>query len=143
MKDCTAEAENLFREFAARHALAIEKIDEPDVDLLMRVPRQPGLAFELTLALQNADEVNIGFEDFWSYFFPFEEKRALVESMLDGIATGHCRLAIHRQFGRIVKRVLERRTDVSWQPVYAAVTRLQIPWIGTAVSDIDNCGARP
>ena len=74
MVDYTADAEALFRDFARRHSFAIEKVDQPEVELLMRVPEQPGLSFELTLGLQNVDELNIGFEEFWSYFFPFEER---------------------------------------------------------------------
>ena len=64
MKDRKADAEALFRDFANRHSLAIEKVDNPNVELLMRLPRQMGLSFELTLGLQNRDELNVGFEGF-------------------------------------------------------------------------------
>ncbi|WP_435338020.1 hypothetical protein, partial [Acinetobacter sp. LH3_13] len=80
-------------------------------ELLMRVPRQQGLSFELTLGLQNKDELNIGFDDFWSYFFPYESQKQTVSDALDAIARGDCRLAVHTQLGRIVKRVLERHSD--------------------------------
>jgi hypothetical protein len=144
--DNTAAAERLFRDFAARHAFTIEKLDEPHVELLMRVPEQPGLSFELTLGLQNRDELNIGFAGFWSYFFPFEKKVALVDSALDGIVTGECRLAIHRQFGRIVKHVLEQRNDGRWEVVYTALeTFLYVPFVGTLISYRHNkcCRTKP
>jgi hypothetical protein len=137
MQDHTQEAEALFRNFANRHLLTIERVDEPNVELLMRVPPQPGLSFELMLGLQNGDELNIGFERFWSYFFPFERKRDLVVSLLNGIVTGGCRLAIHRQFGFGVKRVLERRVNYAWEPIYHALG-VGLPFIGTSVSYVYN-----
>lgn len=131
--DNTAAAERLFRDFAVRHAFTIEKLDEPHVELLMRVPEQPGLSFELTLGLQNRDELNIGFEGFWSYFFPFEKKSALVARALDGIVTGECRLAIHKQFGRVVKYVLEERNNGRWDVVYTAYEAfLYVAFFGTS-----------
>ena len=142
MKDRKADAEALFRDFANRHSLAIEKVDNPNVELLMRLPRQMGLSFELTLGLQNRDELNVGFEGFWSYFFPYEEKLVVVRSLLEAIASGNCRLATHRQFGRVVKRVLEQCFDQSWREMYTAFAHLQVPIIGTTVSYLYNEGAR-
>ena len=120
VRNYTREAQALFRDFAERHGLRIERVvDGPDVELLMRVPRQPGLSFDLILG-QDGDELNIGFARFWSYIYPFRQKRDLVASLLDGIVTGECRLAIHRQFGIVVRRVLERRTNAAWEPIYKA-----------------------
>jgi hypothetical protein len=143
MTDYTADAEALFRDFARRHSFTIEKVDEPNMELLMRVPQQPGLSFELTLGLQNNDELNIGFEKFWSYFFPYESSRQLVSDVLDALATGDCRLAIHAQLGGVVKRVLEQRSEGNWGPIYAAYSRIQIPFLGTKVSYLHNEDARP
>src|SRR5262249_50018746 len=117
MEDHTADAEVLFRDFARRHSFTIERINQPNVELLMKVPQQEGLSFELTLGLQNGDELNIGFDGFWSHFFPYEGARHLVESALDGIASGECRLAIHRQFGSVIRRVLEQRSNGSWRAI--------------------------
>ena len=64
MRQHGANAEALLRDFAARHSFTIERINNPNLELLMRLPRQPGLSFELVLGLQNGDEVNIGFEGF-------------------------------------------------------------------------------
>jgi hypothetical protein len=81
MKDRTADAEALFRDFASRPSFTIEKVDNPNIELLMGLPRQGGLSFELTLGLQNRDELNIGFEGFWCYFFPYEEEFSVVKSI--------------------------------------------------------------
>lgn len=141
MQNHATEAEALFRAFAERHSLTIRKIDEPNVELLMEIPRQPGLSFDLTVGLQNTDELNIGFEGFWSYLFPFDQKRELVSSLLDGIVSGACRLAVHRQFGFVVKRVLERRVGDSWEPTYHALG-FGVPFIGTKVAYLSNDKAR-
>ena len=138
MTDHTADAEALFRDFARRHSFAIEKVAEPQVELLMRVPPQPGLSFELMLGLQNSDELNIGFEEFWSYFFPYADKRQIVSDALDALAAGDCRLATHTQLGSVVKRVLEQRANGKWQPIYTAFARFEIPFLGTRIAYLQN-----
>jgi hypothetical protein len=142
MRDYNSDAEALFRDFARRHDFLIEKVDEPNIELLMRLPRQSGLSFELTLGLQNHDELNIGFNEFWSYFFPYERKRQLVSNALDALVVGDCRLAIHTQFGGVVKRVLEQRFNGVWQPIYIAFARIQVPFLGTKTSYVLNEEAR-
>lgn len=142
MKDFRPEAEALFRDFARRHSFVIERTSEPDDELFMRVPRQSGLSFDITLGLQNSDELNIGFEEFWSYFFPFEDRRQRVADLLDGLATGECRLATHRQFGFVAKQVLEHRRDGQWRTAYTAYN-LRVPFLGTKVTYLYNDDARP
>ncbi|MDX2237234.1 MAG: hypothetical protein NW203_06685 [Hyphomonadaceae bacterium] len=141
MKDHAADAEALFRAFAARNSLTIRKIDDPNVELVMEIPRQAGLSFDLTVGLQNGDELNIGFEGFWSYFFPFDQKRELVSLLLDGIVSGESRLAVHTQFGFVVKRVLERYADEDWEPIYHALG-YGVPFMATKVAYVSNDDAR-
>lgn len=141
MKDCTEGAEELFRDFARRHSFAIKKIDDPNVELLMHVPAQPGLSFELSLGLQNNDELGIGFDGFWSTFFPYASKRQFVSEVLDAIAKGDCRLAVHTQLGAVVKRVLERRSSGEWETLYTAFVGIQVPLLGMQVSYLYNEGA--
>lgn len=142
MTDYTSGAEALFRDFARRNSFTIERVDKPDFELLMFVPKQPGLSFELTLGLQNGDELNVGFDEFWSYFFPYEKKHRVVADALDALALGDCRLAIHKQFGGVVKRELERRLNGRWQRIYTAFERFQIPFLGTDVTYLLNDDAR-
>jgi hypothetical protein len=137
MQDPTTTARSLFTDFADRHGLSIRPIDEPNMDLLMEVPAQKGLAFTLTLGLQDTDRLNIGFEGLWAHFFPFSPKQDLVRALLDGIVDGSCRLAIHRQFGIVTNRVLERRVDGAWQTVYTAFG-LAIPFVRAQVTYIAN-----
>lgn len=87
-RDYSQDAERLFRDFAARHRLSIAKVEEPNVELLMTVPAQEGLSFEISLCCQNCDELNIGVAEFWSTFFPFEKVKQCVDAALDGLVTG-------------------------------------------------------
>ncbi len=128
-KEYTAEAEALFRDFARRHSLTIEKAAPDNIELLMRVPRQRGLSFELTLGLQNGDQLNIGVGEFWSHFFPFEKVRPLVSSVLDGLVTGDCRLVTHTRRGRVIKRVLEQRAHGTWRAIYTAYAAIDLPFM--------------
>jgi hypothetical protein len=123
------EAESLFRAFALRHKLKIYKVDQSNIELFMIIPKQDGLSFELSLGLQNLDEINIGFEGFWSYFFPFADQQGRAFSILDAIVKGTCRLNIQKQFGKVRNRKLELLEHGQWIPVYNAVERLSWPVI--------------
>jgi hypothetical protein len=138
MKDFTEQAEQLFRDFAQRHSLIINKVDEPNVELLMRVPKQAGLKFQLTLGLQNIDELNIGINDFWSHFFPYEACKQTVSTALDGLVDGDCRLAIHRQLGRVTRRILEQRRGDEWKTIYTQFVGVRIPFLGSSICYLSN-----
>lgn len=140
MTNYVANAETLFRDFARRHSLTIEKLDGPAMELAMCVPQQPGLSFELFLGLQNEDELNIGFAEFWSYFFPCEKAWRIAS---EALATGECRLAIHTQRGRLTKHVLEQFIDGQWGRVYTAMSRLTFPFLRTTTTYLYNEDARP
>lgn len=137
-RDYSADAERLFRDFAARHGLVIKKVDEPNVELLMCVPVQKGLSFEITLGCQNGDELNIGVADFWSTFFPFENVKQTVETALDGLISGGCSILTTSQFGRQVRGELQRKTQTGWETVAVHVAGLMIPFVRTTAQRVSN-----
>lgn len=132
------DAETLFRAFASRHGLLIEKVEQKQVELLMTIPKQKGLSFELTLGLQNGDEVNIGLKELWSYIFPYPSVKAHVEKLLDGIVTGETRLATKRQFGRTVSRTLEYLDGGTWHTGYTEICGFAIPLFKTKIECFSN-----
>jgi hypothetical protein len=85
---------------------------------MWHVPRQEGLSFPLTLGLQNWDELNLGVEDFWSYFFPFDDVAQQFELILDKWVAGDARVGITGRRGRI----LQLRDEDEWKTVYQANT---------------------
>jgi hypothetical protein len=113
--DYTQEAEALFRRFADRHNLTYT-VDAAPMEVCWTFPEQPKLSLPLTLGLQNADELNFGVSDFWSYFFPFEKVADKFESILDAWVRGDARVAI---VGPIA-RILQVREGRRWKPVYHA-----------------------
>lgn len=132
------EVEKLFRSFAAKHGLRIEKEEQSEIELLMTVPRQEGLSFELNLGLQNSDEINIGFNEFWSYIFPYPIVKSRVETVLDGIVTGDARLVTKSQFGRTISRTLEYLEDGDWIAGYKQISGLAIPFMKGRIEYFSN-----
>jgi hypothetical protein len=143
MREFAVEAEALFRRFAERHSLTIEKVGGAPFELSMRLPPQERLSFELTLGLQNVDELNIGVEDFWSHFFPFERSLEVVDAILDDLVAGGCRIATHRHVGVVVRRVLERRENGRWRPVCNHPSCLRLPLVKTRISYLYNEAQSP
>lgn len=104
----------------------------------MIVPIQDRLSFKLVLGLQNGDEINIGIDEFWSYFFPFTSVDTHVGSILDGLVTGEIRIATYRQLGRDISRDLEKLTTGVWTRVYRETCGFKIPFVGTQVCYVRN-----
>ncbi len=128
----------MFRAFAARHGLSIEKVENAPVELMMTVPKQPGLGFEMTLACQNGDELNIGVEPFWSTFFPFEQVRGTVERALDGLVSGDCTILLISQRGRPVRGLLQMRDGPSWRTIATHIVAFKIPFVTTSETRLSN-----
>ena len=132
------EAEALFRAVAKRHSLEIVKSNQSNIELLMTVPKQSGLSFDLTLGLQNLDELNIGIGRFWSYFFPYQSKANEVDFILDGIVYGACRLRKLKQFGKIRRQYLEVKREEKWEAAYATMDRFSWPFFSYSSEIISN-----
>lgn len=132
------DAERLFTDFAKRHSLNIIKEDSDEMEVLFIVPIQDRISFELVLGLQNGDEINIGINEFWSYFFPFASVETHVARILNGLATGDIRMATYRQLGRDISRDLEELTTGVWTRVYRDVCGFKMPLVGTQVCYVRN-----
>ena len=113
-RDCTDEATALFTRFVERHGFTHEVDDQAPVEVMWHIPTQKGLSLPLTLGLQNWDELNLGVDDFWSYFFPFDEVAADFDHVLDKWVAGDARVGITGKRGR----VLQVRDGEEWRTVY-------------------------
>lgn len=89
--DFTVEATALFARFAAKHGLTYAAVDAP-VEVLWEFPVQAKLSRRIVLGLQNNDELNFGVEDFWSYFFPFTDKKSEFEYLINSWVEGAARI---------------------------------------------------
>jgi hypothetical protein len=136
--DYTIEAEALIRRVCERHAL-IAHLETAPIELLMVIPVQNGLSRSVSVGLQNNDELNLGIGHFWSYFFPFEDKKHLFEAALEGFILGDYRVAEHSQRGRRpYKCTLERRTENGWEPFYSGYSGLKLPFVKSTVTYLLN-----
>ena len=117
-RECTEEATALFTRFVERHGFTHEVDSDAPVEVMWHIPAQNGLSLPLTLGLQNWDELNLGVEDFWSYFFPFDDVAEQFELILDRWVAGDARVGITGKRGRI----LQLRDGDEWKAVYKAST---------------------
>jgi len=63
---------DMFKQMQAEFPDLLMKSDPPDtsVELSVTIPKQPGLAFEINLKLQNDDELHLCAGAFWCSWFP-------------------------------------------------------------------------
>jgi hypothetical protein len=115
MRDYSAEAEILFRCSADRYGLKADVDRSAPVEVLWRFPVQDRLSVPIVLALQNNDELNFGVEEFWSYFWPFPEKAAQFEEIVDAWVLAKARI-VTRAFGE----ELQLWSHGRWTAVYGA-----------------------
>ncbi len=100
-------------------------------------PIQDNLSFEFVLGLTD-DELHIGFEGFWTYIFPSDEKIDWVISLSEDLLNGQCRLAVYCYKGRVKKRVLEQFVGREWVEKYTAHEKISLPFRKLSVSYIYN-----
>ncbi len=132
-------AKSAFKNFADRHDLHFTERSFSEVDdaLDYMFGVQDGLFFELSLGF-TGDELHIGYQGFWTYIFPLDEKIDWMVSLADGIIENRCRLAIHKRRSVVRYRVLEEHIDGAWVAQYGAVEKLSLPFQKTQVSYIYN-----
>ena len=94
--------------------------DDPNVEISVEIPRQPGLAFDVHLNFQNRDELHLGAgEIFWCSWFP--SSKATVanrysEAVL-GIISGQYRIVEYWRWGWPVRANLQAPMPEGWRTV--------------------------
>lgn len=117
----------MFRAVADDFGLRINKRHDSPIEVMMDIPKQNGLGFTITLGLQNGDELNIGVEGFWSYFFPYCDCRDFFHEVLQGLIRGDAYLLYSKQFGRLVKTELIGDVGNGVECLYSEYSRVRIP----------------
>lgn len=127
MIDYRPEAEALFKGIAERQGCRLERHSEAPVELLFSLIG-PDPNETIKLGLQNGDELNLGIDDFWSCFFPFEEMKSVFRKTVQGWFTGQSRLVYRWRGKRLMKIELQvKLKDQSWQRVYSHLTSMIFP----------------
>jgi len=141
-RDNSEAARALFADLLSVRGLAHERDDDAPVDVLWRIPVQPGLSVPMTFGLQNADELNLGIGQFWSYLFPFENAQADFRRLALGFIDGKCRVCEWRRRGVLYKRTLEEPAGDAWRVAYTDFTRpLPVLFGAKSVDYITNTAA--
>ena len=116
MRDFTEEAAALFARFAERYGLQSESDASAPVEVLWRFPQQARLAHPIVLALQNGDELNFGVGEFWSYFFPFDQKVEEFETIINSWVDGNARVTQTSPWAY----TLQVKDERGWTDAYSA-----------------------
>lgn len=136
----------LFRSFMESYPhLKMElREDDPNVGLVMYIPEQPGLKFEIHVYLDNGDELGIGAGEFYHCtWFPCDDvkKREEYISCVHGLLNGNCRILeyFRNKPNQCSHASLEALKDGQWVKISGWANLL--PWIfkrGKKITELRN-----
>ena len=142
MPDPRAIAEQVFEDIRAAHATLAMTIarDCGAIELEMVIKAQPGLEFDVTLYLDNEDELGLGAGELWVTWFPCTRPEVVRQyrEAVDGLLSGRFRILEYRRWGSVVKAYLQRPHDGSWQNVHRHVHSWPFTWLCTDVRALQN-----
>lgn len=94
------------------------RADHPHVDLMLDIPRQPGLVFDVNLNLQG-DELHLSAGFFWLEWFPCTDPEivARYRAAVIGLLSGEYRILEHHVGKRAVKAQLQRPDGDEWETI--------------------------
>jgi len=120
-----------FRRIQERFPQLTMKLDRehPHVDVVLDIPQQRGLDFQVSLNLQNRDELHLAAGAFWCEWFPCTSP-AKVDEYLNaaiGLIEGRYRILEHLRGSRVVKAELQRPLGSDWETVGRWLT-VSLPW---------------
>lgn len=98
--------------------------EHPSVHAIADIPAQPGLDFNVSINLQNLDELhlNVG-KNFWVEWFPCRKQEVFDDYIeaVTGVISGEYRIVERYLFGKADSAVLERPNGRGgWQRVRAS-----------------------
>ena len=117
-KDCTDIAFNLFNEICSKFSLSYEQNKDAPVELCLNIPKQKGLEFNITLMLQNQDELWLTTDGFTMSVFPCYKTKVLEEFKNNTInlLTGKARIVkFLSKNNQIIKSELQTFDGNDWK----------------------------
>ncbi len=111
---------------------------EAELELSIKV--QPGLRFDVTLALHNTDELWLGAGELWVSWFPCTSAEVVRQyrEAVDGLLSGRYRIVEYRRWGRLVKAFLQRPNGPDWQNIHRYYRSWPFVWLCTDVRALHN-----
>lgn len=110
----------------------MELIREPEeVEVEMRIPRQPGLLFDVHVDLQHGDELFLVVANqFWVSWFPCT-RRSVRESYVEavcGVLSGAFRVFMVYSGSRYLKGYLQRPRGALWETIASSHKSFALPF---------------
>ncbi len=104
--------------------------EHPHVHAAAELPAQPGLLFDVTIDLQNQDELHLGAGALWAEWFPCGEQEVFdgfIEAVL-GLLSGDFRILEYRVGSTTTRAELQRPSDRGWQTLATYRKLCLLPW---------------
>jgi hypothetical protein len=142
----TNAADQLFKEFALRHCFLTRmtrksEVEQLGVDLLMALPVQAGLTFELQFAFADDILFVVAGEHTGEWYIAngnIEEVWRTVVQIADGLVAGTYRVVEFWQRGRARKTAIEIEDTGSWKAVSTRYSTILLPLIRTEKVILQN-----
>jgi hypothetical protein len=115
---CYQAGLGIFKEIKKLYLNLEMQLDEenPNVDIMMIIPKQKGLDFEICLNLQNIDELHLEVGKLWMCWFPCTERENKNDYLntLNGLITGKYRILETIKGNKVVKAQLQLPMNGEW-----------------------------
>jgi len=108
---------------------------------MFEIPQQAGLKFDLTLSLQNLDELHFYADRGWQFsFFPYEMWEEKYYDSVVGFISGQNRVSEKWRNGKLLSARLQGPDpdNVAERVDLAFYTKVSLPWFGTKKQIIKN-----
>jgi hypothetical protein len=134
---------NEIRESFPDLSCRIDREPAGGLELELVFPEQSGLSFEVSLNLQNDDELHLSAPGFWVEWFPCTKPDVLTQFIdaARGVLAGSHRILQYRRRGRLIKSYLQRPAGQSWETIARYYPGISLPFLRCETSVVANSRA--
>jgi hypothetical protein len=134
---------NEIRESFPNLACRIDRKPAGGLDIELVFPEQPGLSFEVSLNLQNVDELHLNAPGLSVEWFPCTKPDVLTRYVdaVRGVIAGSHRILQYRRRGRLIKSYLQRPLGESWETIARYYPGIALPFLRCETTVVANLPA--
>ena len=94
-------------------------LEPENVQVSLDIPKQDGLLFDVSLNLQNSDELHLNAGALWQEWFPCSDEAVSQQffEAVSGLLSGTNRILEHRRGRKVIKAELQRSNDSGWETI--------------------------
>lgn len=112
------------------------------VELAMDIPMQPGLSFDMSLNLQNRDELHLNASALWVEWFPCTNPKKVEEyfEAVSGLLSGDFRILEDWRGKHAVRAQLQRSSNDGWKTIATWIDFFPslVPWPPKTYKAVQN-----